>query len=95
MVDMHYQPTVAKAPAGRPRTTDPTWIVTAPHAVPRSLGRGRAPWGDYHLRPDGEMVTACGLSTMTWISFWSMKPSPMDIHACHVCRSAVSSRISR
>lgn len=90
MIDIQYQQTVSKAPVTRQGTAEPTWIVTAPHEVPRSLGRERVPWGDYHVRPDGETLTACGLRTMTWISFWSMKPSPRDQNACDVCRSAVS-----
>lgn len=94
MVDMQCQQSVSKAPVTRQRTTEPAWIVTAPHEVPRSLGRERAPWGDYHLRPDGAALTACGLSTLTWTSFWTLKPSPQDQNACVACRS-IASRLRR
>lgn len=44
------------------------WLATAPYVEPHGP---RRPWGRWHLKPEGGIVTACGLPTLDWYIFWA------------------------
>lgn len=61
-----------------------TWLVTAPHDTPRPLGE-RGPWGTWHVKRNGDLQTACGLSTVNWHIFWDREPTATDAETCGRC----------
>jgi hypothetical protein len=61
------------------------WLVTGPHEVPRSESVDRVPWGTYHLKRNGDIVTACGEFAVDWHVFWGHAPNPTARQACRVC----------
>lgn len=69
------------APGGRRRD----WVVTSSHETPRRFGGSRSPWGLRHVRPDGVAVTACGLPTGSWPSFWDLDFRALDEASCPAC----------
>lgn len=62
------------------------WLTTAPQRLPGYVG-ARVPWGTVHARPDGTRTTACGLSTTTWFTFWSL---PFDLRGRTSCPDCVA-----
>lgn len=73
--------TATPSPSGGRRV----WVVTSPHETPRRFGGTRSPWGLRHVRPDGVAVTACGLPTGSWPSFWALDFSALDASSCPAC----------
>lgn len=64
------------------------WVVTTPHEQPRPFGLERAPWGLRHVRRDGASVTACGLPTASWRTFWTLEFVTFDRESCPACAQA-------
>lgn len=63
----------------------PTWLVTAPYRTPERDSIARTPWGAYHLKKDGALLTACGRYAVAWHVFWGHPVDPRDPDACHAC----------
>jgi hypothetical protein len=63
--------------------------VTAAHETPRSQG-AREPWGPRHIKLNGAIETACGLSTNYWRVFWDRDLQPSDPQACLSCVQIVA-----
>lgn len=61
------------------------WLVTAPQQRPRPFSRERAPWGTYHLKENGGILTACGECAVTWHVFWGHPVTPLAPQACPTC----------
>ncbi|WP_147384899.1 hypothetical protein [Nocardioides cavernaquae] len=65
------------------------WLVTAPHQKPASVSRGRAPWGTFHFKENGGLLTACGEYAVAWHVFWGLEVNPLERQACRVCARMV------
>lgn len=61
------------------------WLVTGPHQQPASASAARAPWGTFHFKENGGLLTACGEYAVGWHVFWGLEVNPMDRQACRVC----------
>jgi hypothetical protein len=61
------------------------WLVTAPYQQPPSAATQRAPWGTFHFKENGGLLTACGEYAVDWHVFWGWDVNPMERHACRVC----------
>lgn len=65
-----------------------SWVVTAPHEVPRGIAPEPQPWGITHVRQDKGRMTACGLSTLAWRTFWNLEFAPYGKESCPACARA-------
>lgn len=65
------------------------WLVTAPYRQPRSESGSPAPWGTYHVKPNGGLLTACGEPVVDWYVFWDMDVDASDDRACPACVRAM------
>lgn len=65
------------------------WLVTAPHQQPRSASVDRAPWGTYHVKENGGVLTACGEYAVSWYVFWGHEVNPLEREACRACIRAM------
>lgn len=72
--------TKRRCACGQP--SEQEWCVTAPHTVRPPNGGPREPWGVVHVRRDGEMRTACGMSTIGWTVLWERE---FTIHGAGQC----------
>lgn len=72
----------------------PAWLVTAPYRQPRSESRSPIPWGTYHVKENGGLLTACGESVIDWHVFWDMDVDVSDDTACPECVRAVGADAS-
>jgi hypothetical protein len=61
------------------------WLVTAPHQQPASASSERAPWGIFHFKQNGGLLTACGEYAVAWHVFWGLEVNPLERQACRVC----------
>lgn len=61
------------------------WLVTAPQQLPRSASVDRGPWGTFHVKENGGLVTACGQYAVSWLVFWDYEVSRLDPAACPTC----------
>jgi len=79
----------------RPGTgcSGPDWLVTAPQQQPRRTSVDRAPWGTYHLKENGGLLTACGEYAVAWHVFWGHEVNPLDREACRACIRAMRGRL--
>jgi hypothetical protein len=75
----------------RPGTgcTGTDWLVTAPYEQPRSASVDRAPWGTYHVKENGGLLTACGEYAVSWYVFWGHEVNPVEREACRACIRAM------
>lgn len=69
------------------------WLVTAPQQQPRSASADRAPWGTYHVKENGGLLTACGEYAVTWHVFWGHEVNPLDREACRACIRVMRGRV--
>lgn len=69
------------------------WLVTAPQQQPRRTSVDRAPWGTYHLKENGGLLTACGEYAVTWHVFWGYEVNPLQREACRACIRAMRGRL--
>jgi hypothetical protein len=60
------------------------WLVTGPQVSSR-LGESRSPWGTYHVKHNGHLVTACGEFAVGWHVFWNHEFSAYSVGACRAC----------
>jgi hypothetical protein len=79
----------------RPGTgcTGHDWLVTAPQQQPRSASIDRVPWGTYHLKENGAIVTACGEFAVSWNVFWGYEVNPLAREACRACMRAMRGQL--
>lgn len=61
------------------------WLVTAPYQQPASASAVRAPWGTFHFKENGALLTACAEYAVDWYVFWGRDVNPLERHACRVC----------
>lgn len=65
------------------------WLVTAPHRQPRVASTDRAPWGTFHFKENGGLLTACGEYAVDWHVFWGFEVNHLEHDACAECRRVV------
>lgn len=70
-----------------------SWLVTAPQQQPRSVSADRAPWGTYHLKENGGLLTLCGEYAVTWYVFWGFEVNPLAREACRGCLRVMRGRV--
>ncbi|GAA4100474.1 hypothetical protein BJ958_000886 [Nocardioides kongjuensis] len=70
------------------------WVVTAPYRQPRSID-ALAPWGDFHLKRQGALWTACGVPANDWHVFWTHTFKPEIPEACLECWVVVKPAVSQ
>lgn len=59
------------------------WQVTAPYVAPHQADR--EPWGTHHVKLEGSLVTACGVSAVAWPIFWGRDFDAVAKGACPRC----------
>jgi hypothetical protein len=69
------------------------WLVTAPQQQPHSVSVDRVPWGMYHFKQNGAIVTACGEFAVSWHVFWGHDVNPVARDACRACIRAMRGRL--
>ena len=84
----------ALAQRSAPRFRWPSHLVTAPHGVRGEIGdrHPTLPYGEWHARRPGSLVTACGRSAVTWPFFWTLDFANAGASACRDCRAALGHR---
>lgn len=69
------------------------WLVTGPQLAARA-DAPRAPWGTYHVKRNGDLVTACGEFAVGWHVFWGHGFSRQSDQACRACLRALRDQAS-
>lgn len=69
----------------------PPFLVTAAHYVATEWESEHTwlPYGEWHARRVGSLVTACGRSAVTWRYFWTLEFRAAGPRACPECLRVV------
>jgi hypothetical protein len=72
----------------------PEYLVTAPHRIPVAdddlNGAPWMPFGTWHARRSGSLVTACCAAAVEWLYTWTLRFDPTSSVACRACVDALS-----